>query len=88
MIEKWRQSPNSSGHTVFGCIDHDLLIAKLNAYGFNKSFFIYSYSFRALDLIYPSDSKLTFKELLDKNKSISINQKSFQGLGTEVIKAK
>ena len=26
--------------------------------------------------IYPSDSKLTFKELLDKNKTVSIHQKN------------
>ena len=29
----------------------------------------------ALSLIYSSDSKLTFKELLDKNKTVSIHQK-------------
>ena len=30
---------------------------------------------RALRLIYPSDSKLTLKELLDKNKTVTIHQK-------------
>ena len=30
---------------------------------------------RALRLTYPSNSKLTFKELLDKNKTVSIYQK-------------
>ena len=41
-----------------------------------------------LRLIYPSDSKLTFKEILDKNKTVSIHQKNFQLLATEIFKAK
>ena len=36
----------------------------------------------ALHLIYPSDSKLTFKELLDKKKTVSIHQKNLQVLAT------
>ena len=43
---------------------------------------------RALCLIYPSDSKLTFKELLNKNKTVSIHQKNLQVLATEIFKAK
>ena len=43
---------------------------------------------RALRLIYPSDSKLTFKELLDKNKTVSIHQKNLQVLATEIFKVK
>ena len=43
---------------------------------------------RALRLIYPSDSKLTFRELFDKNKTVSIHQKILQALATEIIKAK
>ena len=54
MIEKWRQSLDSGGQTTtfltdllktFDCIYHELLIAKLNAYGFDNSSltFIYSY---------------------------------------------
>ena len=43
---------------------------------------------RALRLIYPSDSKLTFKELLEKNKTVSIHQKNLQVLATEIFKAK
>ena len=54
MIEKWSQSLNSGGQAsafltdlskAFDCIDHELIIAKLNANGFNNSSltFIYSY---------------------------------------------
>ena len=43
---------------------------------------------RALRLIYPSDSKLTFKELLEKNKTVSIHQENLQVLATEIFKAK
>ena len=43
---------------------------------------------RALRLIYPSDSKLTFKELLNKNKTVSIHQNNLQVLATEIFKAK
>ena len=43
---------------------------------------------RAVRFIYPSDSKLTFKELLDENKIASIHQKNLQVLATEIFKAK
>ena len=54
MIEKWRRSLHSGGQAAavltnlskaFDCIDHELLIAKLNAYEFDNSSltFIYSY---------------------------------------------
>ena len=43
---------------------------------------------RALRLIYPSDSKLTFKELLEKNKTVNIHRKNLQVLATEIFKAK
>ena len=43
---------------------------------------------KALLLIYPSDLKLTFKELLDKNKTVSIHRKNMQALTMEILKAK
>ena len=43
---------------------------------------------RAFRLIHPSDSKLTFKELLDKNKIVRIHRKNLQVLATEIFKAK
>ena len=43
---------------------------------------------RALRLIYPSDSKLTFKELLDKNKTVNIHKKNLQVRATEIFKIK
>ena len=54
MVEKWRKTLDGGGETgavltdlskAFDCIDHNLLIAKLNAYGFEKQSinFIYSY---------------------------------------------
>ena len=54
MIEKWRRSVDGGGHAgallsdlskTFDCIDHELLIAKLYADGFDKNplYFINSY---------------------------------------------
>ena len=54
MVEKWRKTLGEGGETgavltdlseAFDCIDHNLLIAKLNAYGFEKKplEFIHSY---------------------------------------------
>ena len=43
---------------------------------------------RALSLIYPNQHQLTFKELLEKNKTVSIHQRNLQTLGTEIYKAK
>ena len=43
---------------------------------------------RAFRLIYLSDSKLTFKELLDKKKTVSTHQKNLLVLATEIFKAK
>ena len=45
MLEKWRKTLDEGGETgtvltdlskAFDCIDYNLLIAKLNAYGFEK----------------------------------------------------
>ena len=54
MTERWRKSLNTGSHAgelstgfskEFDCIDHELLITKLNAYGFYNDAlkFIYSY---------------------------------------------
>ena len=54
MIEKWRSSVDGGGQAgalltdlskAFDCIDHELLIAKLYAYGFDKNsmYFVNSY---------------------------------------------
>ena len=54
MIEKWRKFLDIEGHVgalltdlskAFDCIDRELLIAKLHAYGFDNDAlkFIYSY---------------------------------------------
>ena len=54
MIEKWQRSVDGAGQTralltvlakAFDCVDHELLIAKLYAYGFDKNYlyFINSY---------------------------------------------
>ena len=54
IIEKWHKFLNIEGHAgtlltdlpkAFDCIDHELLIAKLHAYGFDyhELKFIYSY---------------------------------------------
>ena len=54
MIEKWRQSLSSGGQAAavltdlskaFDCIDHELLIAKLNTYGFDNSSLTFNYSY-------------------------------------------
>ena len=43
---------------------------------------------RTLRSIYPNQHQLTFKELLEKNKTVSIHQRSLQTLATEIYKAK
>ena len=54
MVEKWRKTLDEGGETravltdlskVFECIDHKLLIAKHNAYGFEKQLINLIYSF-------------------------------------------
>ena len=43
---------------------------------------------RILRLIYPNQHQLTFKELSEKNKAVSIHQRNLQTLATEIYKAK
>ena len=43
---------------------------------------------RTLQLIYPNQHQLTFKELLEKNKTVSIHHRYLQTLATEIYKAK
>ena len=43
---------------------------------------------RTLRLIYPNQHQLTFKELLEKNKTVSIHQRNLQTLATEIYKSK
>ena len=43
---------------------------------------------RTLRLIYPNQHQLTFKELLEKNKTVSIHLRNLQILATEIYKAK
>ena len=43
---------------------------------------------RALKLVYQDSSDLTFQELLAKDKSVSVHQKSLQFLATEIFKSK
>ena len=43
---------------------------------------------RILRLIYPNQHQLTFKELLEKSKTVSTHQKNLETLATEICKAK
>ena len=43
---------------------------------------------RTLRRIYPNQHQLTFKELLEKSKTVSIHQRNLQTLATEIYKAK
>ena len=54
IIEKWRQFLYSGGQAAavltdfskaFVCIDHELLIAKLNVYGFDDLCLVFTYSY-------------------------------------------
>ena len=54
MIEKWQRSVDGAGQTsalltvlakAFDCVDHELLIAKLYAYGFDKNYFYFINSY-------------------------------------------
>ena len=39
-------------------------------------------------LIYPNQNQLTFKGLVEKNKSINIHQRNFQTFATEILSLK
>ena len=43
---------------------------------------------RALKLVYKDSHDLTFQELLAKGKSVSVHQRNFQLLATEILKSK
>ena len=43
---------------------------------------------RNLRLIYPNQHQLTFKELLEKNETVSIHQRNLQTLATKIYKVK
>ena len=43
---------------------------------------------RALRLVYPNQHRLTFKEHLEKNETVSIHQRNLHTLATEIYKAK
>ena len=54
MVEKWHKTLDEGGETgavltnlskAFDCIDHNLLIAKLNAYGFEKRSLEFTHSY-------------------------------------------
>ena len=80
---KWRVLVNAFITSQFSyCSLIWMFRSRRMVHGINK---IYE---RALRLIYSSDWKLTFKELLDKNKTVSIHQKSLQVLAAEKFKAK
>ena len=75
MTEKWRQFLDKMGHegalltdlsTAFDCIDHELLIAKLHANGFDNDAlkFIYSYLKRKKRRIKINSSHSSFAEIL------------------------
>ena len=49
---------------------------------------IYRIHERSLRFIYPNQQQLTFKELLEKNKTVSTHLKNLQTLATEIYKAK
>ena len=83
MIEKWRKFLDIAGHAgalltdlskAFDCIDHELLIAKLHAYGFDNDAlkFIYSYLKGRKQRTKRNSSYSSFAEILFGVPQISI----------------
>ena len=83
LIEKWRMSVDGSGPVgallmnlskAFGYIDHQLLIAKLYAYGFDKNslYFIHQYLKRQKQRAKINSSYSSFAEILFENIDIDI----------------
>ena len=75
LIEKWKESVNSGGafgalltnlSKAFDCLPHDLLIAKLNAYGFDKKALklIHSYLSNRKQRVKVNDSYSSWREIL------------------------
>ena len=75
LIEKWRESVDSGGafgalltnlSKAFDCLPHDLLIAKLNAYGFDKKALklIHSYLSNRKQRVKVNDSYSSWRETL------------------------
>ena len=75
MIEKWWRSVDGGGQAgallidlskAFDCIDHELLIAKLHAYGFDKNslYFINSYLKKRKHKTKKKSSHSAFAEIL------------------------
>ena len=75
LIEKWKESVDSGGafgalltdlSKAFDCLPHDLLIAKLNAYGFDKKALklIHSYPSSRKQRVKVNDSYSSWREIL------------------------
>ena len=45
MHEKWKSATDNKKSEGFDCLSHDLLIVKLNAYGFNMSALLFVHSY-------------------------------------------
>ena len=75
MLEKWRKCLDNKGNAgvlltdlskAFDCLNHDLLLAKLNAYGcdFNSLKLFYSYLTDRLQRVRVNSSYSTWSEII------------------------